>query len=185
MVDITGLILRFHYMRSDQIKKGIERAPHRSLLRATGLTDEDFNKPFIAIANSYMDFIPGHIHLDKVGEMVKQFVRDAGGVPFVFNVIGVDDGIAMGHDGMKYSLASREVIADSMEIVLNAHCFDGLIAIPNCDKIVPGMIMGALRVNIPTVFVSGGPMEAGKSPDGKILDLISVFEGVGRTTKAR
>lgn len=166
-------------MRSDKIKKGIERAPHRSLLRATGLTDEDFNKPFIAIANSYMDFIPGHIHLDKVGEMVKNFVRQAGGVPFVFNVIGVDDGIAMGHDGMKYSLSSREVIADSMEIVLNAHCFDGLIAIPNCDKIVPGMLMGALRVNIPTVFVSGGPMEAGHSPDGKTLDLISVFEGVG------
>lgn len=166
-------------MRSDKIKKGIERAPHRSLLRATGLKDEDFGKPFIAIANSYMDFIPGHIHLNKVGDLVKKFIREAGGVPFEFNVIGVDDGIAMGHDGMKYSLASREVIADSMEIVLNAHCFDGLIAIPNCDKIVPGMLMGAVRVNIPTIFVSGGPMEAGKTPDGQTMDLISVFEGVG------
>jgi dihydroxy-acid dehydratase len=161
------------------IKKGIERAPHRSLLRATGLKDEDFKKPFIAIANSHMDFIPGHIHLNKVGELVKKFIREAGGVPFEFNVIGVDDGIAMGHSGMKYSLASREIIADSMEIVLNAHCFDGLIAIPNCDKIVPGMLMGAVRVNIPTIFVSGGPMEAGITPDGKTMDLISVFEGVG------
>jgi len=166
-------------MRSDQIKKGVERAPHRSLLKATGVKDEDFGKPFIAVANSYMDFIPGHVHLNKAGEMVKQFIREAGGVPFEFNVIGVDDGIAMGHNGMKYSLPSREIIADSMEIVLNAHCFDGLIAIPNCDKIVPGMIMGSLRVNIPSIFVSGGPMEAGKTPGGETVDLISVFEGVG------
>jgi len=172
-------------MRSDTIKKGFERAPHRSLLRATGLKDEDFSKPFIAIANSYMDFIPGHVHLNEVGRLVKQYVRDAGGVPFEFNVIGVDDGIAMGHGGMKYSLASREVIADSMEIVLNAHCFDGLIAIPNCDKIVPGMLMGAVRVNIPTIFVSGGPMEAGKTPDGQTMDLISVFEGVGAVNEGK
>jgi len=166
-------------MRSDQIKKGAERAPHRSLLRATGLKDEDFGKPFIAVANSYMDHIPGHVHLNTVGEFIKSEIRKAGGVPFEFNVIGVDDGIAMGHSGMKYSLPSREIIADSMEIVLNAHCFDGLIAIPNCDKIVPGMLMGAVRVNIPTIFVSGGPMEAGKTPSGESVDLISVFEGVG------
>ncbi len=166
-------------MRSDMIKKGPERAPHRSLLRATGLQDGDFDKPFIAIANSYMDHIPGHVHLNRVGELLKEFIREAGGVPFVFNVIGVDDGIAMGHSGMKYSLPSREVIADSMEIVLNAHCFDGVIAVPNCDKIVPGLMMGALRVNIPSIFVSGGPMEAGKTPSGDTVDLISVFEAVG------
>ncbi|MES0490949.1 MAG: dihydroxy-acid dehydratase [Leptospirales bacterium] len=172
-------------MRSDQIKKGMERAPHRSLLKATGLKDEDFNKPFVAIANSYMDFIPGHVHLDTVGELIKEEVRKAGGVPFVFNVIGVDDGIAMGHSGMLYSLPSREIIADSIETVLNAHCFDAMIAVPNCDKIVPGMIMGALRVNIPTVFVSGGPMEAGKTPSGETLDLISVFEGVGAVKEGK
>lgn len=166
-------------MRSDTIKKGPERAPHRSLLRATGVKDEDFNKPFIAIANSYMDHIPGHVHLNRVGELLKEFIREAGGVPFVFNVIGVDDGIAMGHSGMKYSLPSREVIADSMEIVLNAHRFDAVIAVPNCDKIVPGLMMGAMRVNIPSIFVSGGPMEAGKTPSGETVDLISVFEAVG------
>jgi dihydroxy-acid dehydratase len=162
-------------MRSDIVKLGDARAPHRSLLRATGVKDDDFPKPFIAICNSYTDIIPGHVHLDKVGQFVKQCVRQAGGVPFVFNTIGVDDGIAMGHEGMKYSLPSRELIADSVETMLRAHCFDGMICIPNCDKIVPGMLMGAMRVNIPTVFVSGGPMEAGKTPDGKTVDLIDVF----------
>ena len=137
--------------------------------------DDDFRKPFIAICNSYVDIIPGHVHLDKVGQFVKQCVREAGGVPFVFNTIGVDDGIAMGHEGMKFSLPSRELIADSVETMLSAHCFDGMICIPNCDKIVPGMLMGAMRCNIPTIFVSGGPMEAGKTPDGKTVDLIDVF----------
>lgn len=164
-------------MRSDTIKLGDARAAHRSLLRATGVTTEDFRKPFIAICNSYIDIIPGHVHLNKVGEFVKECVRAAGGVPFVFNTIGVDDGIAMGHAGMKYSLPSREVIADAVETVANAHCFDGMICIPNCDKIVPGMFMGAMRVNIPTIFVSGGPMEAGKTSSGKSVDLIDVFVG--------
>ncbi|MCC6125736.1 MAG: dihydroxy-acid dehydratase [Pirellulales bacterium] len=162
-------------MRSDIIKMGDSRAPHRSLLRATGVGDADFPKPFIAICNSYVDIIPGHVHLDKVGEFVKQCVREAGGVPFVFNTIGVDDGIAMGHGGMRYSLPSREIIADSVESMLGAHAFDGVICIPNCDKIVPGMLMGAMRMNIPAIFVSGGPMEAGKTADGKTVDLIDVF----------
>ncbi|MEN6557135.1 MAG: dihydroxy-acid dehydratase [Thermoguttaceae bacterium] len=162
-------------MRSDIVKEGDSRAPHRSLLRATGLNDEDFKKPFIAICNSHVDVIPGHVHLDKVGQFVKQCVREAGGVPFIFHTIGVDDGIAMGHEGMKFSLPSREIIADSVETMLRAHGFDGMICIPNCDKIVPGMLMGALRCNIPTVFVSGGPMEAGHTPDGKAADLIDVF----------
>jgi dihydroxy-acid dehydratase len=164
-------------MRSDMIKLGDARAPHRSLLRATGVQEDDFRKPFIAICNSYVDIIPGHVHLDRVGEFVKRCVREAGGVPFVFNTIGIDDGIAMGHAGMKYSLPSREIIADSVESMINAHCFDGMICIPNCDKIVPGMLMGAMRANIPTIFVSGGPMEAGKTPDGKTVDLIDVFAG--------
>ena len=162
-------------MRSDIVKLGDARAPHRSLLRATGLRDDDFHKPFIAICNSHVDIIPGHVHLDKVGQFVKQCVREAGGMPFIFNTIGVDDGIAMGHEGMKFSLPSRELIADSVETMLRAHCFDGMICIPNCDKIVPGMLMGAMRCNIPTIFVSGGPMEAGKTPDGKTVDLIDVF----------
>lgn len=162
-------------MRSDVVKLGDARAPHRSLLRATGLGDEDFKKPFIAICNSHVDIIPGHVHLDKVGQFVKQCVREAGGTPFIFHTIGVDDGIAMGHEGMKFSLPSRELIADSVETMIRAHCFDGMICIPNCDKIVPGMLMGALRCNVPTIFVSGGPMEAGKTPDGKPVDLIDVF----------
>lgn len=161
-------------MRSDMIKLGDARAPHRSLLRATGVGEDDFKKPFIAICNSYVDIIPGHVHLDKVGEYVKQCVRAAGGVPFVFNTIGVDDGIAMGHTGMKFSLPSRELIADSVETMINAHCFDGMICIPNCDKIVPGMLMAAMRLDIPTIFVSGGPMAAGRLPDGEVVDLISV-----------
>ncbi|GAB4255593.1 MAG: dihydroxy-acid dehydratase [Acidobacteriota bacterium] len=166
-------------MRSDRIKKGFERAPHRSLLKATGVTDADMDKPFIAVCNSYIDIIPGHVHLQRFGAFIKQAVREAGGVPFEFNTIGVDDGIAMGHAGMNYSLPSREIIADSVETVINAHAFDGMICIPNCDKIVPGMLMGALRVDIPTIFVSGGPMAAGRTPDGRVVDLISVFEGVG------
>lgn len=166
-------------MRSDLIKKGFERAPHRSLLKATGVTDEDMNKPFIAVCNSYIDIIPGHVHLQRFGQVVKQAIRAAGGVPFEFNTIGVDDGIAMGHYGMKFSLPSRELIADSLETVVSAHAFDGLICIPNCDKIVPGMLMGAMRVDLPTIFISGGPMAAGKTPDGRKVDLITVFEGVG------
>ncbi len=166
---------------SDRIKKGAERAPHRSLLRATGVREEDFDKPFIAVANSYTDIIPGHVHLQEFGRKVKEAVRAAGGVPFEFNAIGVDDGIAMGHAGMKYSLASRELIADCIETMLKGHCFDGMVCIPNCDKIVPGMLMGALRCNIPTIFVSGGPMKAGVLPStGNAIDLMTVFEGVGK-----
>lgn len=172
-------------MRSDTIKKGFDRAPHRSLLRATGLKDEDFDKPFIGIANSYIDIIPGHFFLHEYGEIVKEAIREAGGVPFVFNTIGVDDGIAMGHDGMLYSLPSREIIADSIETVMNAHKLDALICIPNCDKIVPGMIMGALRVNVPTVFVSGGPMPAGHKKDGTPIDLATAFEAVGEHAEGK
>ena len=162
-------------MRSDTIKKGDARAAHRSLLRATGVGEGDWDKPFIAICNSHVDIIPGHVHLQAVGNYVKECVRAAGGVPFLFNTIGVDDGIAMGHDGMKYSLPSRELIADCVETMIQAHCFDAMICIPNCDKIVPGMFMGAMRVNIPTIFVSGGPMEAGKTASGKTVDLIDAF----------
>ncbi len=166
-------------MRSDQIKAGIERAPHRALLKATGVTDADMGKPFIAIVNSYVDIVPGHVHLQSFGKLVKDAVRAAGGVPFEFNTIGVDDGIAMGHSGMRYSLPSRELIADCVETMIEAHQFDGMVCIPNCDKIVPGMLMAAMRVNIPAIFVSGGPMPAGRTPDGQAVDLISVFEGVG------
>ena len=164
-------------MRSDMIKKGDARAAHRSLLRATGVGEGDWDKPFIAICNSHVDIIPGHVHLQAVGNYVKECVRAAGGVPFLFNTIGVDDGIAMGHDGMKFSLPSRELIADCVETMIQAHCFDAMICIPNCDKIVPGMFMGAMRVNIPTIFVSGGPMEAGKTASGKTVDLIDAFVG--------
>jgi dihydroxy-acid dehydratase len=166
-------------MRSDNIKRGFERAPHRSLLKASGYTDEDMGKPFIAIANSYTDVVPGHSHLNKFGEIVRQAVRDAGGVPFMFHTIAVDDGIAMGHVGMKYSLPSREIIADSVETMVTAHWFDGLVCIPNCDKIIPGMLMAAMRLNIPSIFISGGPMRAGVTPSGEKVDLISVFQGVG------
>ena len=169
-------------MRSDLIRKGFDKAPHRSLLKATGQikSDVDFEKPFIGIANSYIDLIPGHVHLQKFGATAKDAVRDAGGVPFEFNTIGVDDGIAMGHIGMRYSLASRELIADSVETVTEAHRLDGLICISNCDKIVPGMLMAAMRINIPTIFVSGGPMKAGMNEKGEKIDLVSVFEGVGK-----
>jgi len=170
---------------SDTITKGFSRAPHRSLLRATGVihSDDDFSRPFIGVCNSYIDLIPGHVHLQEFAKVVKKGVRDAGGVPFEFNTIGVDDGIAMGHLGMRYSLPSREIIADAVETVARAHCLDALICIPNCDKIVPGMLMGALRCNIPTIFISGGPMKAGTLEDGTKIDLISVFEGVGKYQK--
>ena len=167
-------------MRSDAIKQGPERAPHRSLLRACGVKEEDFSKPFIGIANSQTDIVPGHIHLHEFGAVVKLAIREAGGVPFEFNTIAVDDGIAMGHPGMRYSLPSRELIADSVETMLQAHQLDGVVCIPNCDKIVPGMIMGTLRVNIPTLFVSGGPMETGRTSENAPIDLASVYEGVGR-----
>lgn len=165
--------------RSDKVKKGIERAPHRALLRACGLSDEDFDKPLIGIANSYIDIIPGHVHLREFVQPIKEEVRKAGGVPIEFNVIGVDDGIAMGHYGMHYSLPSRELIADCIETVVEAHQLDALICIPNCDKIIPGMLMAAARLNIPTIFISGGPMLAGEI-EGKKIDLISVFEGIGK-----
>ncbi len=166
-------------MRSDTIKLGPDRAPHRALLRAAGVAPADFGKPFIAIANSYVDIVPGHVHLQEFGRIVKDAVRRAGGVPFEFNTIGVDDGIAMGHLGMRYSLPSRELIADSVETMVRAHWFDGMICIPNCDKITPGMLMAAMRLDIPAIFVSGGPMAAGRARDGRPIDLISVFEGVG------
>ena len=169
-------------MRSDTIKSGYTRAPHRSLLRATGVieSDADFAKPFIGVANSYTDIIPGHVHLQQLAVVVKKAIREAGGVPFEFNTIGVDDGIAMGHLGMRYSLASRELIADSVETVMAAHCLDGMVCLSNCDKIVPGMLMATVRLNVPTIFVSGGPMRAGVTPSGEKIDLIAVFEGVGR-----
>ncbi|WP_413379296.1 dihydroxy-acid dehydratase [Alkalihalobacillus sp. 1P02AB] len=166
-------------MRSNMIKKGIDRAPHRSLLRAAGVKEEDMDKPFIGVCNSYIDIIPGHMHLNKFAEVAKEAIREAGGIPFEFNTIGVDDGIAMGHIGMRYSLPSREIICDAAETVINAHWFDGVFYIPNCDKITPGMLMAAVRTNVPAVFVSGGPMEAGRTKDGESLSLVSVFEGVG------
>jgi dihydroxy-acid dehydratase len=174
-------------MRSDQIKKGFERAPHRGLLRSTGVirSEEDFDKPFIAVANSYTDIVPGHVHLQEVGRVVKEAIREAGGVPFEFNTIAVDDGIVMGHFGMKYSLPSRELIADCVETMVAAHCFDAMVCIPNCDKIVPGMLMAAMRLDIPTIFVSGGPMRAGHLPDGRAVDLINIFEGVGALSAGR
>ncbi|MEK4284781.1 dihydroxy-acid dehydratase [Ureibacillus sp. FSL K6-0165] len=167
-------------MRSDMIKVGVDRAPHRSLLYATGkVKPKDLGKPFIGVCNSYIDIIPGHVHLREFAEEVKEAIIEAGGIPFEFNTIGVDDGIAMGHIGMRYSLPSRELIADSAETVINAHWFDGVFFIPNCDKITPGMLMAAVRTNVPSIFVSGGPMEAGRSSTGKQLSLSSVFEGVG------
>jgi dihydroxy-acid dehydratase len=166
-------------MRSDAIKKGYEKAPHRALLRATGVSEADMKKPFVAIVNSYVDIVPGHVHLQEFGKIVKEAVRAAGGVPFEFNTIGVDDGIAMGHAGMKFSLPSRELIADCVETMMQAHQFDAMVCMPNCDKIVPGMLMAAMRVNVPAIFISGGPMAAGRTPEGETIDLISVFEGVG------
>ena len=166
-------------MRSDLMKKGIERAPHRSLMKAMGYTNEEISRPLIGIAHAHNEIIPGHIHLDKILEAVKAGVRMAGGTPIAFGTIGVCDGIAMNHTGMKYSLASREIIADSVEIMAQAHPFDGLVMIPNCDKVTPGMLMAMLRVNIPSIMVSGGPMLTGRF-QGKDVHLVSVFEGVGR-----
>ncbi len=167
-------------MRSDTVKQGFQRAPHRALLHACGLSAADMNKPFIGIANSFCEVVPGHVHLNKVAETVKQAVREAGGVPIEFNTMAICDGVAMGHTGMKYSLPSREIVADSVESMVRAHCFDGLICIANCDKIVPGMLMASVRLNIPTIYVSGGPMLAGKTVDGRPVDLISIFEGVAQ-----
>ena len=173
-------------MISDQVKSGKERAPHRSLFFATGMKRGDIKKPFIGICNSYESFVPGHCHLNYVGTFLKKCIEEAGGVAMEFNTIAVCDGIAMGHGGMKYSLPSRELIADSVETVARAHCFDAMICVPNCDKIVPGMLIGALRVNIPTIFASGGPMAPGKHPaTGKDTDLNSVFEAVGAESVGR
>ncbi|MFO3719508.1 dihydroxy-acid dehydratase [Staphylococcus felis] len=168
-------------MRSDMIKKGDHQAPARSLLHATGQikSPTDMNKPFIAICNSYIDIVPGHVHLRELGDIAKEAIREAGGIPFEFNTIGVDDGIAMGHIGMRYSLPSREIIADAAETVINAHWFDGVFYIPNCDKITPGMLLAAVRTNVPAIFCSGGPMKAGLSSQGKALTLSSMFEAVG------
>ena len=165
-------------MRSDLIKSGPERAPHRSLLKALGVTDSEMKKPFIAVVNAASDYVPGHKHLHEIGQAVKDGIRNAGGVPFEFFTIGVCDGIAMNHDGMRYSLCSRELIADSIEVMLTAHPLDGIVFIPNCDKIVPGMLMAACRLNIPSIFVSGGPMSAGRVGN-KRVSLNDVFEAVG------
>jgi dihydroxy-acid dehydratase len=168
-------------MRSDEVKKGLQRAPHRALFKAAGLTDEELSRPLIGVANSANEIIPGHIHLDKIAEAVKAGIRLAGGTPVEFGVIGICDGIAMGHQGMKYSLASRELIADSVESMAMAHPFDGMVLIPNCDKIIPGMLMAAARVNIPTVLVSGGPMMAGRYK-GRDISFTQVMEGIGAVT---
>ncbi|MDY6833699.1 MAG: dihydroxy-acid dehydratase [Chloroflexota bacterium] len=170
-------------MKSDNIKQGMDRSPHRSLLRSLGCTQRDLDQPFIGIVNSYSEIVPGHAHLRNIADAVKAGVRQAGGTPFEVGTIAVCDGIAMNHIGMKYSLPSRELIADSVEVVAQAHAFDGLVFIPNCDKIVPGMLMGAARLNIPSIFVSGGPMLAGRLADGSCCDLNSVFMAVGRVVK--
>jgi len=168
-------------MRSDQIKKGIDAAPARSLLYATGQVKnmKDMDKPFIGICNSYIDIVPGHVHLRELADVAKEAIREAGGIPFEFNTIGVDDGIAMGHIGMRYSLPSRELICDSAETVINAHWLDGVFYIPNCDKITPGMILAAMRTNVPAIFCSGGPMKAGVDPRGHTMTLSTMFEAVG------
>ena len=175
-------------MKSDVVKRGIERAPHRALLRAVGCTQAELDKPFIGIINSFSEIVPGHIHLRDIAEAVKAGVRSGGGVPFEVNTIAVCDGIAMNHPGMKYSLPSRELIADSVEIVAEAHAFDALVFIPNCDKVVPGMLMAAVRLNLPAIFISGGPMLAGRldSSEGtKYVDLSSVFEAVGKVASGQ
>ncbi|MFN3568320.1 MAG: dihydroxy-acid dehydratase, partial [Caldimicrobium sp.] len=169
-------------MRSDRIKKGLERAPHRSLLKALGLTDDEIKAPLIGIANSYNEIIPGHIHLKDIVAAVKAGVRQAGGVPVEFGVIGVCDGLAMNHEGMKYSLVSREIIADSIEIMAQAHAFDGLVLVTSCDKITPGMLMAAFRLDIPAILIAGGPMLTGNFR-GKKVNLISVFEAIGKVKK--
>jgi dihydroxy-acid dehydratase len=166
-------------MNSDKIKEGVGRAPHRSLLKATGMTNAQLKKPIIGIVNSFNEIVPGHIHLQTIARAVKDGVLAAGGTPVEFNTIGICDGIAMGHEGMKYSLASRELIADTVECMVRAHCFDALVFIPNCDKIVPGMLMAAARLNLPSIFVSGGPMLSVCDTQGQPMDLNSVFEAVG------
>ncbi len=170
-------------MKSDNMKKGVNRAPHRSLLKSLGLTDAEISRPLIGIANSFNEIVPGHIHLRNITEAVKAGIRMAGGTPLEFGTIGVCDGLAMGHAGMRYSLVSREVIADSVEIMLQANQFDGVVMVGNCDKIVPAMLMALLRVNIPGLLISGGPMMCGRLPSGKPVDLISLFEGVGQVDK--
>jgi dihydroxy-acid dehydratase len=175
-------------MRSDMVKKGIERAPHRSLLRAVGCSSDDWDKPFIGVINSFSEIVPGHIHLQTIAKAVKEGIRSRGGVPFEVNTIAVCDGIAMNHPGMRYSLPSRELIADSVEILAQAHAFDGLVFIPNCDKVVPGMLMAAIRLNLPSVFVSGGPMLAGNFVQGNVarsVDLITVFQAVGEVARGK
>lgn len=175
-------------MRSDGVKKGVERASHRALLRAVGVCRDDFSKPFIGVVNSFNEIVPGHIHLRSIAEAVKAGIRSEGGVPFEFNTIGVCDGIAMNHPGMKYSLPSRELITDSIEIMVEAHQFDALVFIPNCDKIVPGMLMAAVRLNIPSIFISGGPMLAGRMNQGSqsvTVDLISVFNAIGSVVRGK
>ncbi|MBP6941025.1 MAG: dihydroxy-acid dehydratase [Syntrophorhabdaceae bacterium] len=166
-------------MRSDRMKKGVEKAPHRSLFGAMGYTSQEIERPIIGVANSANELIPGHIHLNRVSQAVKDGIRMAGGTPMEFSTIGVCDGIAMNHEGMKYSLGSRELICDSVEVMAKAYPFDGIVLVPNCDKIIPGMMMAAMRLNIPAIMVSGGPMLAGRF-QGKAVDLISVFEGVGK-----
>jgi dihydroxy-acid dehydratase len=175
-------------MRSDMVKKGIERAPHRSLLRAVGCSSEDWNKPFIGVINSFSEIVPGHIHLRTIARAVKEGIRSQGGVPFEVNTIAVCDGIAMNHPGMRYSLPSRELIADSVEILAQAHAFDALVFIPNCDKVVPGMLIATVRLNLPSIFVSGGPMLAGGFVQGnaaRFVDLITVFQAVGEVARGK
>jgi dihydroxy-acid dehydratase len=175
-------------MRSDMVKKGIERAPHRALLRAIGCSSDDWDKPFIGVINSFSEIVPGHVHLQTIAKAVKDGIRSRGGVPFEVNTIAVCDGIAMNHPGMRYSLPSRELIADSVEILAQAHPFDGLVFIPNCDKVIPGMLMAAVRLNLPSVFVSGGPMLAGKFVQGntaRSVDLITVFQAIGEVARGK
>jgi len=175
-------------MRSDMVKKGIERAPHRALLRAVGCSSDDWGKPFVGVVNSFSEIVPGHIHLRTIAKAVKEGIRSRGGVPFEVNTMVVCDGIAMNHEGMQYSLPSRELIADSVEILAQAHAFDGLVFIPNCDKVIPGMLMAAVRLNLPSVFVSGGPMLAGRFVQGgtaRSIDLISVFQAVGEVAEGK
>lgn len=171
-------------MRSDTIKKGLQRAPHRSLLRACGLTDSEMQKPFIGVANSFTDIVPGHIHLKKVAESVKLGISNAGGVPFEFNTMAICDGLAMNHEGMRYSLASREIVADTVESMAQAHSLDGLVLLPTCDKVVPGMLMAAARLDIPSIVVTGGPMLPGEF-QGEVVDLINVFEAVGKVSSGK
>ena len=169
-------------LRSDAIKRGLARAPHRSLLKADGLTDEELDRPLVAVVSAQNEVIPGHLHLQQIADAVKAGVRMAGGTPLQVNTIGVCDGIAMNHEGMKYSLTSREVIADSVECAIQGHQFDAMVLIPSCDKIVPGMLIAACRLNIPTMLVSGGPMLAGRGRHGEQTDLNSLFDAVGQVT---